>query len=148
MSERREVASTLEFPYQRSAGDVMGAFFQGLREQRITGIRTPSGDVLVPPLEFDPATGASVDPTPVDVGPGGEVTTWTWVDAPGADHPLDRPFAFALIRLDGATTALTHVVDAGDRARMQTGMRVTASWRAEREARITDIEAFVPEVQA
>ena len=41
----------------------------------------------------------------VAVGPGGVVTTWAWVHAPRPKHPLDRPFAWALIRLDGADTA-------------------------------------------
>jgi uncharacterized OB-fold protein len=58
---------------------------------------------------------------------------------------LDRPFGFALIRLDGADTALLHLVDAGDESAMATGMRVTASWRDEREGHIRDIECFVPE---
>ena len=46
-----------------------------------------------------------------EVGPEGVVTSWTWVDEPNPNHPLDRPFAFALIQLDGADTAMVHVVD-------------------------------------
>ena len=75
----------------------------------------------------------------------GAVTTWAWVFAPRRGHPLSRPFAWALIRLDGADTALLHVVDAGDESRMRTGMRVTPRWREERVGDIHDIEAFVPE---
>src|SRR5690606_7662569 len=59
-------------------------------------------------------------------------------------HPLDRPFAFALIRLDGADTAITHAVDAGSIDAMSSGMRVAPRWRTERKGHITDIEAFVP----
>ena len=62
----------------------------------------------------------------VEVGPGGVVESWCWVAAPRASHPLDHPFAFALIKLDGADTALLHTVDAGDSSHMSTGMRVTA----------------------
>jgi uncharacterized OB-fold protein len=81
----------------------------------------------------------------VPVGPGGVVTTWAWIDQPRRFQPLQRPFAWALVKLDGADTALAHVVDAGDPGKMKTGMRVTARWRAERKGAITDIECFVPE---
>jgi hypothetical protein len=139
------VETTLEFPYKRSLGPVIGAFLTGLRDGQITGVRTASGTVLVPPLEYNPETGDSVDPTPVPVGPEGEVTTWTWVPEPAPHHPLDHPFAFALIRLDGASTALTHVVDTGDPAVLHAGLRVKPRWRpaGERQARIDAIEAFV-----
>ncbi len=63
-------------------------------------------------------------------------------------HPLDHPFAFATIRLDGATNALVHVVDAGSADAMSVGLRVAPRWRAERVGHITDIEAFVPGEQA
>ena len=59
-------------------------------------------------------------------------------------HPLDHPFAFALIRLDGADTGLLHAVDAGSMDRMRTGMRVAARWKDERAGHITDL-TFVPE---
>lgn len=135
--------STITFPYKRSLGPVLGAFMTALTEERLIGIR--NGDrVLCPPLEWDPRTGAELAHDFVDVGPGGTVETWCWVSSPTTQHPLDRPFAFATIRLDGADTALVHVVDAGSSAAMATGMRVAPRWRAERKGHITDIEAFVP----
>jgi uncharacterized OB-fold protein len=124
---------------------VIGGFLTGLRDGRLLGIRTADGRVLVPPLEYDPQTGDELDPQLSEVGPGAVVTSWAWVAHPTRRHPLDHPFAFALIRPDGATTALVHAVDAGDIARMRTGMRVTPRWREERQGRIDDIEAFVPE---
>jgi len=59
-------------------------------------------------------------------------------------HPLDHPFAFALVQLDGADTSFLHAVDAGSIDAMSTGMRVAPRWRATRIGHITDIEAFVP----
>jgi uncharacterized OB-fold protein len=122
----------------------MGTFMTALGQKRILGARTASGDVLVPPLEHDPQSGAPVHEDLVEVGPGGEVTSWAWVSRPSPRHPLDRPFAFALIKLDGASTAMVHVVDAGDMSAMRTGMRVTPRWAAEPKCAVTDIEAFVP----
>ena len=143
VTDTRTVTSTLEFPYRRSLGPVIGAFMTALAEHRILGVRTPAGEVLVPPLEYDPRTGAALSDL-IDVGPGGQVRSWAWVTAPTSRHPLPHPFAFALIELDGASTSLVHVVDAGTPGVMRTGMRVHPRWRAEPAGRITDIEAFVP----
>jgi len=135
----------LEYPYRRSVGPVLGRFFTALRDGKLVGVKTKRGKVLVPPAEYEPETGAAVTDQFVDVGPGGVVKTWSWVTRPRAKQPLDRPFAWALIQLDGADTALLHAVDAGDMARMKTGMRVVPRWRAERTGVITDIECFEPE---
>jgi uncharacterized OB-fold protein len=122
---------------------VIGAFLTGLSEQRILGIR--SGErVLCPPLEWDPETGAELAHDElVEVGPAGTVTAWSWVGTPTEQHPLDHPFAFALIQLDGADTTLVHVVDAGSIEAMATGMRVAPRWGEDRTGHITDLAAFV-----
>ena len=50
------VQSTIQFPYKRSLGPVVGAFMTALTDRRIIGIR--SGErVIVPPREWDPDTG-------------------------------------------------------------------------------------------
>ena len=72
----------------------------------------------------------------------GEVLTWSWVNTPRRLHPLDHPFAWALIRLDGADTALLHAVDAGEAENMRTGARVQVRWAAERVGSIKDIACF------
>jgi uncharacterized OB-fold protein len=135
----------IEFPYTRTLGPVFGPFLTGLRDGQLLGIRSRDGRVLVPPLEWDPQTGEALDPNAlVPVGPGGVVETWAWVNHPTPKHPLERPFAFALIRLDGADTALMHAVDAGSIDAMRTGMRVRARWKDERIGNICDL-VFVPE---
>jgi uncharacterized protein len=134
----------LEYPYTRTVGPVLGKFLTELRGGRIIGIRTVDGRVMVPPAEYDPETGEELSQF-VDVGDAGVVTTWSWVSRPRAKHPLDRPFAWALIRLDGADTAMLHAVDAGAETNMATGMRVKARWRDERVGEIRDIDCFVPE---
>jgi len=141
------VDNTITFPYKRSLGPVVGAFMTALTEKRILGIR--NGDqILVPPIEWDPATGAELAPDFVEVGPVGTVTSWTWVPKPSVQHPVDHPFAFASIVLDGASTPLLHAVDAGSPAAMEVGLRVVPRWRAERHGRIDDIEAFIPGEEA
>ena len=141
------LAAPLEigFDYTRSLGPVLGRFMTGLRDRRVLGSRTADGRIHVPPLEYDPVTHAPVTEL-VDVRPTGTVVSWTWTDRPLDGQPLDRPFGWALIRLDGADTALLHAVDAGDRAQMRTGMRVAAVWRdrAEWTTSPTNIAHFLP----
>ena len=145
MAEGRTNETTLEFPYSRTLGPVTGAFMAGLRDARLLASRTRSGRVLVPPLEHDPDTGQAVEPDLVEVGPGARVETWTWVSEPTPRNPLDRPFAFALVKPDGADTAMVHVVEVDGPDRMATGMRVVPRWKDERQGRIDDIDAWVPE---
>jgi uncharacterized OB-fold protein len=139
-----ESSYTLELPYRRSVGPVVGAFFTALRDQQVLGSRTAAGRVLVPPLEYDPDTGDPVDDL-VPVQPTGAVTTWAWVEEPMRKHPLDRPFAWALVRLDGADTALLHALDVDGPDAVSTGMRVQIRWADERRGHITDIACFEPE---
>jgi len=120
---------------------VIGRFFTGLRDQKIEGIKGSRGQVIVPPAEYDTLTAEALSEF-VEVGQSGVVTTWAWVEEPRSNNPLQKPFAWALIKLDGADTALLHVVDAGSESNMKTGMRVRARWRAERDGRIQDIECF------
>jgi uncharacterized OB-fold protein len=134
----------LEYPYHRSTGRVTGAFLGGLAERRVLGARTKSGRIIVPPQEYDPDTGEEIEEM-VDAGTSGVVTSWTWITQPRKNHPLQRPFAFALVRLDGADTAMLHAVDAGSPDRMRTGMRVRVRWRDDPQGAITDIACFEPE---
>ena len=136
--------SIIEYPFSRTTGPVIGGFLTGLREGVLVGSRGSDGSVIVPPIEYDPITGDDLTEL-VEVGPGGTVTAWAWVVQPDPKHPLDRPFAWALIQLDGSDTGLLHAVDAGSIDAMSTGLRVTPVWADEREGQITDIVSFVPE---
>ncbi|MPY85647.1 MAG: DNA-binding protein [Actinophytocola sp.] len=131
---------TVEFPFERTVGPKIGTFLGGLRDGRLYGAQTERG-VLCPPLEFEPETGAETGKL-VPVADTGTVTSWTWVPSRPGD-PVPHDFAWALIAIDGTTGALFHAVDVdGDSARMATGMRVRARWRAERVGQLSDIECF------
>jgi uncharacterized OB-fold protein len=133
----------IEYTYTRSTGPVIGAFLTGLRDGRVVGIRAADGRVLVPPVDYDPVTSEDLTEL-VDVADAGVVTTWSWNDTPLAGQPLDRPFAWALVRLDGADTGLLAAVDAGSAAAMSSGMRVRARWAEQRVGSIRDIVCFEP----
>ena len=135
---------TLSFDYTRSVGPTLSAFFTALRGRRIVGVRGADGRVHVPVVEYDPVTYAPLTEI-VPVDSVGTVLSWTWQARPLEGQPLDRPFAWALIKLDGADTALLHAVDTGGAPdAIATGDRVHASWVAEPVGAITDIAYFVP----
>jgi uncharacterized OB-fold protein len=131
----------LSFDYTRSVGPTLGQFFTALRERRIVGVRGSDGRVHVPPAEYDPVTYEQLTEI-VPVASVGTVVSWTWQPQPLEGQPLDRPFAWALIKLDGADTPLMHAVDAGDADRISTGARVHAHWVDEPVGAITDIAYF------
>ncbi|MFJ8659947.1 Zn-ribbon domain-containing OB-fold protein [Streptomyces sp. NPDC093795] len=133
----------VEFPFTRSLGPVQSAFLTGLRERTVLGVRTEAGEVLVPPVEYDPATAAELRDL-VEVAAAGTVTTWAWNPEPRPGQPLTTPFAWALVRLDGADTALLHALDAPGPEAVRTGLRVRIRWAAERSGAITDIACFEP----
>lgn len=137
-------ANIIEYPFSRSTGPVIGAFFTALREGFFVGVRGSDGKVLVPPFEYDPYTSETLTEI-VEVGSSGVVSTWAWVDVPLEGQPFDRPFAWALVTLDGADTSLLHAVDVSSMDQMSTGMRVSARWRSDRVGHINDVECFVPE---
>ena len=137
----------LQFPYRRSTGPILGRFFSEIRDHgRFLGVKTASGEVLCPPADVDPDSLEDLSVNDfVEVGPAGCVTSWAWLQEPRPGNPLGRPFAWALIRLEGADSALLHAVDAGSESAMRTGMRVLPRFRDERNGDIHDIACFVRE---
>ncbi|GAB2819515.1 OB-fold nucleic acid binding domain-containing protein [Actinoallomurus bryophytorum] len=145
---------SLAFPggYTRSVGPVIGRFLTELRDGRLVGVRAASGRVLFPPVEYD-ADGETVTEEFVEVGPECTVGAYAWVARPRPGHPLERPFAWALLTPDGADTAMVHVLDLGvfeEGAKapktLRAGLRVRPKWRGERTGTIGDIESFRPDV--
>jgi uncharacterized protein len=134
----------MEFPYKHSTGETIGRFLAGLKEQkRIWGQRVSGQGVVVPPLGYSEVDGSEGGEW-VAVENTGTVTACAVVHAPIEQlHPSTTPFAFVLVKLDGADTSLAHVVIDGFE-RVQVGSRVTAVWRSddERVGSMRDIERF------
>jgi uncharacterized protein len=130
----------IEYTYTRSTGPIIGAFLAGLRDKRFVGVRASDGRVLVPPVEYDPVTSDDLTEL-VGVAETGVITTWSWNEQPVAGQPFDRPFAWALVKLDGSDTGLLAAVDVA-REDMRTGLRVHARWADDRVGSIRDLECF------
>ena len=109
------VEGRIRIPYRWPVGRVAGRYLETLRrEKRFEGLRCPACNrVAAPPRPRCPTCNATPG-HPVTVGPAGKVTTWT-----------RRPQGLlALVRLDGADTAILHRLI--DVEQPRSGMRVTA----------------------
>jgi hypothetical protein len=134
----------LEFPYKHSTGEVIGRFLAGLKlEKAIWGRRVSGQGVVVPPLDYSEVDGSGSGQW-VRVADEGVVTGVAVVTRPIERlHAFSSPFAFVLVRLDGADTGMVHVVkDASER--LKVGSRVRAVWApdGERRGTIRDILYF------
>lgn len=134
-------AFELGFTYTRSTGPVVGRFLTELKKRNIVGIKASDGRVIVPPMEYDPDTAEELGEF-VEVGQQGEIVSFAWVREPRAAHPFDRPFAWAMIKLDGADVPMVHCVAAEAESDVATGARVQAVWADETRGFITDIRCF------
>ena len=147
MSDQKELLRApfeLAYKYKRSNGPIMSKFFEALAEHKILGTQSSSGKVFSPAAEFDPETHEALSNFK-DVGPGGIVETFSWIENPQKHHLLKKPFAFALIKLDGADTAMLHMITDCNEDDLKIGSRVTAAWSDTKEERITDIQYFILE---
>jgi len=134
----------LAYNYKRSSGPVMSKFFEALGQQKILGTKSTAGKVFSPAAEFDPETNEPLKEM-VEVGPGGVVESFSWIEDPQHHHLIKEPFAFALIKLDGADTSMLHMVTQCNEADLRIGSRVKANWSEIQEQRITDIKFFTLE---
>ena len=134
-------AFELGFTYTRSTGPVVGRFLTELRNRKIVGNRASDGRVIVPPMEYDPDTAEELSEF-VQVGEQGEIVSFAWVKEPRDAHPMDKPFAWAMIKLDGADVPMVHCVAAASEAEVVTGARVQAVWADETVGFISDIRCF------
>ena len=133
----------VEFDYTRSLGPVLSRFMSALKNRQVVRGVLSDGRVVVPPPEYDPVTHAAITEF-VEVADEGVVQTWTWVSEPVADQPLDRPFAFAHVLLDGADAPILHAVAVDSAADIETGLRVKVRWADETTGTIRDIAWFEP----
>ncbi len=137
-SEVLSQAFELGFTYTRSTGPIVGRFLTDLRDRKITGIKASDGRVIVPPMEYDPDTAEALSEF-VSVASEGEIVSWCWVNQPRDAHPMNKPFAWAMIKLDGADVPMVHCVAAAKESDIATGRRVQAVWADKTIGMMTDI---------
>jgi uncharacterized OB-fold protein len=142
--EAMHAEQAMEFPYKHSTGETIGRFLAGLKEQKtIWGQRVPGQGVVVPPLGYSEIDASQAGEW-VAVKDTGAVTAVAVVHKPLPRlHPFEEPFAYILVKLDGADTSLAHVVK-GDLSKLKVGARVQAEWAPDdqRKGHLRDIATF------
>jgi len=135
----------IRVPYTWAAGEVASRFYIGLRDKKIYGIRCPNCDVVfVPPkkvchLCFDNLTEW------VEVSDEGTLETFTIVHYSEPElHPMKAPFAYGIVKLDGADTGMVHLIGEADLNDIREGMRLKAVFRDEPQGNYLDIKCFKP----
>ncbi|MFH0727080.1 MAG: Zn-ribbon domain-containing OB-fold protein [Pseudomonadota bacterium] len=132
----------IKVPYTWSAGATGSHFLLGLRdEKRIIGNRCPQcKTTYVPPRKNCGACFVDIDGF-LDLPDEGVVTAHTIVRFRHDIHPIEPPFAYALIKLDGADVSLLHLIEDNLDA-LKNGVRVKAVFRDKRTGSILDIQSF------
>jgi uncharacterized OB-fold protein len=134
--------------YRFAAGRFATPFFRALRsEGRVLATLDADGNALLPPR---PVSGLTNTPTTgwVEVGPTATLSGYTVVHVPfidpmtGARRPV--PYGFGLVRFDGASTNVYHLIDETDRAKLRVGLPLEPVFKPveERRGNLADIRFF------
>ena len=144
--EVRRIDGDLPIRHRYTPGLAGEAFFIALRDLGVLlGSRCQACEyTYVPARSFCERCFAELSPD-VEVGPGGQLVSFTiaFVDADG--DPLETPETFGLVRLDGADAVMLHrVLDPPDEGPLEVGERVEVVVKpdAERTGSILDLEGF------
>lgn len=138
--------SRIKLPYTWHVGKVGSKFYREIKENcKIWGTKCPQCEwVFVPPKRTCPRCFLSINEW-VEVGNIGTLLTYTIVRYPVPSiQPQEPPFALGIIKLDGASTGLVHLLGEGKLDDIKVGMRMQAVFRETREGDYLDIKYFKP----
>ncbi len=140
------VDGKLALPYQYFAGTVGSKFLIALRDKReILGVRCDTcGKVYVPPRQVCEKDFEDLGDKWVMLGNTGVVTNFTIVHKDDKHRPRKAPYILAMIKLDGADTAIPHVLEMVQPENVEIGMEVKAVFSSEPTNTILDIDHFEP----
>jgi len=132
----------IRMPYRWSVGETGSRFLVALRDDmKILANRCGScGKVFVPPKKTCPHCFVDIDEW-TEVAAEGTVQSFTIVHKKSPLQPVAPPYAYALIKLDGADAALLHLIR-DDLQKLKAGSRVRAVFSRTRKGNIMDIENF------
>lgn len=135
----------LQVPFLYSAGPVVSRFYREIQKnRRIMATRcSRCNRVIMPPRGI---CGRCFCRTAewVEVGKEGKLTSFTTVHYSEPIHPVEAPFHYGLILLDGADTAFVHIIAEAQEKDLHIGMRVEAVFNDEPKGNILDIKYFRP----
>ncbi|MBD3253830.1 MAG: DNA-binding protein [Candidatus Lokiarchaeota archaeon] len=144
MSEDKKVfKGRIKVPYKHTAGAYVEKFMTDIgKENKIMGVKCPKcNKVFVPPKMVCFECFEKMEEW-VEVGNQGTIKGFTVITHNTEVMPLDPPFAYGIIRLDGADTDFIHLINEGDPSKIEVGQRVEAVFKPKPRKRILDIKFF------
>ena len=143
--EPRVYESRIKVPYAWQAGETASRFLLSLKnEKKFLGKKcSKCTKVLVPPRKSCPYCFVETGDW-VNVSDVGVVETFTTVRRDTGILPMEPPFVYAVIKLDGADTGLVHIVGDVKPEEVKEGMRVKAVFAEERTGKMLDVRYFKP----
>ena len=140
------VDGRLALPYQYFAGRTGSRFLVALRDdKKILGIKGGKDKVYVPPRSVEESRITDRCTEWVELAGTGVVTGFTVVRYEEPHQPVKPPYVLALVRLDGADTALAHIVKGISPEGMRVGLKVKAVFVDRSTSTILDIDHFAPD---
>jgi uncharacterized OB-fold protein len=129
-------------PYTWWAGETASRFLVSIRDhKKILGTKCGEcGTVYVPPRKNCGRCFVDMDEW-VDIADEGVIEAYTIVHYAHPVQPVKPPFAYALIKLDGADVGFLHLIKK-DLDKLKNGLRVKAKFKTERTGHILDIDSF------
>jgi len=138
--------SRIRLPYTWHVGKVGSKFYQEIKDNcKIWGIKcSKCKRVFVPPRETCPRCYCDMDEW-VELSDTGTLLTYTVTRyaVPGI-QPQKPPFALGIIKLDGASTGMVHLLGEINLNDLSVGLKVKAVFRDVREGNYLDIKYFKP----
>ncbi len=146
--EREEpffTSGKIAIPYDYAAGKAGSRFLIEIRDnKKIMGLRCPTCNrVYVPPRSTCKDCFGQLDEW-VEVSNKGTLLTYTVVHQPHSAQPMEPPYAYGVVQLDGADTGFVHLLGEVDFDQLKIGMKVQAVFKDERVASVLDIKYFKP----
>ncbi len=138
--------SRIKVPYTWTAGETGSHYLLELKDnKRFLGTRCPKCNrVYHVPKRNCPDDFAECTEW-VELGPLGTLRDFTIMRlAEPRMQPLEPPFAYGIIFLDGADTGFLHILYEYDEAELKEGLRVEPVFADERTGHILDVKYFRP----
>jgi uncharacterized OB-fold protein len=146
--EPLRIAQRITLRYRFAAGRYAAPFFRALRgEGRVLATVDAAGNALLPPRPVSGLTNAETTGW-LEVGPTATLAGYTVVHVPFIDPMTGErrpvPYGFGLVRFDGASTSVYHLVDETDHAKLRVGLPLEPVFKAveERRGNLADIRFF------
>ena len=143
--EKKVFRGKIKLTYKHVGGAYVERFFREIgKNKRIMGVKCPKcSKVYIPPKMICFECFEKMEEW-IEVGNQGIVKGFTVVTHKTPVMPLDPPFAYAIIALDGANTDFVHIIKESDPKKLKISMRVEAVFKQKPRKRILDIEYFKP----